>query len=122
MDTPVTYNVHYIYCLSQLKTDLLLRLYSELTDTYFPSTLYLQDLQPTWPEHHLLSCPGYLHLRGKKNKKAQNKSTKIYTTIHLNIHKNKSINKNISLFSSSHSEADDYLKTLLQHVIRILIT
>lgn len=34
-----------------------------LTDTYFPSTLYLQDLQPTWPEHHPLSWPGYLHLK-----------------------------------------------------------
>lgn len=73
MDAPVKRvlqnNVHYIYCLSQLKTDLLC-LYSELTDTYFPSILYLQDLQPTWPEHHPLSWPGYLHLRGKKKKKA----------------------------------------------------
>lgn len=78
MDIPVKYIRAYRYT-HTAEHNLKLTFYTctlVLTNTYFPSMLYLQDLQPTWPEHHPLSWPGYLHLK----KRPQNKSIKSYTT------------------------------------------
>jgi len=71
MDIPVKYVCAYRYTHTVVHNLKLAASYIctlALIDTYFPSMLYLQDLQPTWPEHHRLSQPDYLHLKKKKKK------------------------------------------------------